>query len=836
MGILKKLRLRGRRKNGNVKPPETYTGVSVGCTPGKVTLAPNGPAPSPGETPYRELNSTSMESASSSEGMHGLRAQSSPLSRVSEELSAQSPDSPLSLGTGTERVSLDLAPASPPVRYNQDLTNRTPIIRGQKVAEKTAIFENSPLRNDSTPRKLVTPSSHAVSTSLDLRLIHESDSASSGSVERMAPRIRRGDVGRKKKWLEQAFTPTGGGNMKHSDDDEEGLSPRSINTDGSLAVTPPPATPDSEVGDELSSGTGSFTTQATPTSIFRFHTSPDSALTERQIPPSLVRCGPMDEKRAYRIWHAKGLLAFQPEKPRLKSKSMALDRPPNKTTAPDPKGSYHHSDSTSLATGPDEASLSANTVSVDSTDRQDGTKRTLKGKPILLETIYRDDDEDEEYVSDSGNQQNARFLVQNPFDAYIAQQTEGMVLQEQTHVADATAILLSFSLSRTWSIARSNAAPILTLFGGFIHVASKTSAKIPVKRVRSSQRVLFSPVSPRALAVMSRKASLDRSRAALQCNNVSLTLFGGKALDSCCINDFEDAGSVEQSIAAVSTSSTFTPEKIAEEQTIEPPVPLVLPEDKKGSSELAEFKGLTSHCQDVALIDQPSADKAVGSLPTSCADQRGIEEPNSAEEYFVSDQHESENVSLTDKEEDAIVIMQQESAPPIPESPRTASRRSFEFSKQRTKEVITKDRILLSSFGGKDSRSDGGISVETPHHAGVGGIPSDVKRNAVVPNSRVDAYRNYVEAFKIYKKDRSSVENLERTKEALALTKSTNNVSAQSTHLPTSKQMMVSLFTGATMDVPSRLDGVPRRVRVYHGHVQAIKRRTMKKKHNPREI
>ena len=762
MGILRKLGLRDRKKNARIKPPETFSGVAVGCGPGKVTLPPSmNSSSTSADAPYRELASSSMESTCSSEEMMAIQAQKLRLPRVSEE-SSVTPDSPLSIGPAPSKTPPDLSPASSPRQYNNDFANRTPVIRGQKIAERTALFENSPVKNELSLGKAAAPARSLAALRVDLdadeseqgssekrvSTLEESDSMSSGSVERDTSAIKRGDVVRKKKWLEQAFTPTGGGNMSQSTDEEdENRTPKSTGSEYPFDVSPPPASPASAA--ETAPPNLSASKRASSASIFRFQSPDDVALTERQPPSPLVRCGPMDEAQAYRIWHAKGLLAFQPDKPRLWHKTVPeIGTPAQETASPpagDPNGSYHHSDSITMASAAGDLELAERNAPT-------GSVLTSNGKLIVLETIS-DEDDDIADLAVSG-QLSASFAIVNPFDEIVDRSSVALPLE-------GTALLLSFAASKQASVARSNSAPVMTFFGGKVAWLYKPAGKVPTKRVQSSRRILISPASPHSAASKSHKESLVRSTEALRHSELALTLFGG-----------EMSG-----------------------------------QEPKNSPNSTKLDEPYSTCASNEILVERSANAGPCASPVMAPEETFADEPLLPVVECLS--------AIASKEES------QGSTPPslLVACPISSSRRSIDFSKQRSKDAIGNDGLVLSAFGGDVSRNVDPTMIKS----------IVTEQNAILsPSKRVEAYQNYVQAFKSYKKDRKSVENSERTKAALALTKSPELALPQPRKPQVSGPIILSLFSGATMNLQPKLEGSSTLVRVYENHVHALKRRSAK--------
>ncbi|GKY91245.1 hypothetical protein MPSEU_000097800 [Mayamaea pseudoterrestris] len=686
MSLFKRLRFGERRRNGSIKKPEAFTGVAVGCRGGSGSIIEPTPLTSSvvRDSPSPELTMSTAESASMSESLIETQTPKplkSLLAPVTEEAALRLPqsqshmsNSPLLTGPSLYKTVQKESPIPSPRRYsNEALANRTPVIRGQKIAERTALFENSPVKYTSTMNVSASTTNFDKATE-SLCTTEELDPVCSGSPGKNTSSVERGSVDRKKKWLEQAFTPTGGGNMLLSEDEDESKASRFGDQEDPLYdVTPTPSISGCSIDQQLDASPALSTREVAgpPSPIFRLQS--ENTLTERPTLSALVCCEPMNVTSAYRVWHAKGMLAFQPDKPMLSSSTA------------------------------DRSFVSHQIDNNNSTPHLPGNVRTSNGKVIMPVSLH---------VEEScKNGRRLPFVVFDPFDTLVDAQD-----REKVSRMDPNALWSYWTKTRSLTMVCSRTAPILSWFGGKTFLFKSPAAS--VKRDPSSRQTLFNPASLQS-AIKSRNTSLERSRIVLQHCEVMLTLFGGrmltKAIDVCC--------------SATQTRSAFpSPEFVV-----------------KGA---------------------PGDGDCISIVRTSCT--------------VPNEQHKTLEVTLA----------------------------------------------ALSPLDNLRSVTPDSSHVETD--VNVKSCSSQSVANQ--PSNKVEAYQKYVQAYKTYKNDRTSIENLALTENALQWTKSTALARPPSRQSHLRMPIILSLFTGASMDTPLKA-GQSNRVQVYHNHVQALKRRTAKKRH-----
>jgi hypothetical protein len=293
---------------------------------------------------------------------------------------------------------------------------------------------------------------------------------------------------------------------------------------------------------------------------------------------------------------------------------------------------------------------------------------------------------------------------------------------------------------------------------------------------------LFSLASPRS-AAKSRRKSLDKSKQAILQDNVVLTQFGGVKVSS-------EVTANDPSVDGV--------EGVLEEngaRNLQYPV-------KSNEAELEmELKIETSK------LPKPGE----------------LQQVQTAQSYAVSNER-------------ALVSNKVASVSIANNSLRAAGEPSNEVPMQQA-QVFEKDPRSSSAIAADALDNTKSAVVSRSSKLIVRAAPA----NAAMTTStlRIEAYQNYVAAFKTYRKDRRSVENVERTKEALQKTKSTTLKLAPKARRVYRDEapLMLTLFGGAPMPLPKvksvkSSPSTSKRVAAYQNHLHDLRRRVAKKREN----
>lgn len=221
----------------------------------------------------------------------------------------------------------------------------------------------------------------------------------------------------KKKWLQEAFTPTGGGNMPQNDDYSNDEDPTE-----DLTMTESEAIDLEEDIDQV------LFSKKTPT-------APGQAYS--YTPPKSTGTVSYDAEDpyqdAYRIWQQKGLLPSEESNEQPKKTAASPDLPSPSGTTTDAQGAYHHAVSFKL-----EDSSSNNSASTE--EHQGGKTVAGSGKMLLVETPA-----------------NSSFEGGDPQDP--AKKPLLVPLTEEPYIQNMTS-------SRQSSMDKSHKSPMLSIFGG----------------------------------------------------------------------------------------------------------------------------------------------------------------------------------------------------------------------------------------------------------------------------------------------------------------------------------------------------------------------------------
>jgi len=225
------------------------------------------------------------------------------------------------------------------------------------------------------------------------------------------------DVLEKKKWLQQAFTPTGGGNMLHEEEDTE-----------------EPTVTETESAPDDTEDVQNFQLKSPPKPKKEAIPGQTYSYSLPVSPTAAARHTPLDRRDeyqdAYRLWHSRGLLSWCPspqEDPVNKSIKFAA----------------------SIATAPVAATMQ--------NQRNDhvGETRTSSGQWVLLETI-----------TDS-------------FDSIVdATEYEGTTSFAPVAAVADDSHIKTMKVARQASINKSHGVPLVTLFGGSLSPREVASQRV----------------------------------------------------------------------------------------------------------------------------------------------------------------------------------------------------------------------------------------------------------------------------------------------------------------------------------------------------------------------